>query len=424
MNHLHWISTRLLAFALLAVVLVSCKKDDEPTAFTLSSLMAGDADLNAATSPSDVAPDADIVATFSTNVDPATVDSTNITLTRNYDNASVPLTITPSGSTITISPTEELGTGTQYALKLGAGLMSTDGLALTEVTRSFTTEGTFAPSGVVAHWTFEGNANDEMGSYNASDAVAITYTDSRNAAAGQAATFDGDASIIEVPNGDQLMNTEDFTLSMWVKTNSDGHVDASGNPAGHFVIGLGAFYGFQMEIPSSYGSIQLPVQYLYGDGTTGTGGNLSFNGEGKTKDNGGWQGTEVSKDLSGSGGVSSLVKDKWAHIVYTYTQAEKTRRLYINGQLMQQDNFNLWPDDAKERTVQGLKYGGSEPDVEPVLAFGFIQSRGGTLWDAEPWGGYDIPTSNHFKGQMDDVRIFHTPLTAQEIELMYNSEKP
>jgi hypothetical protein len=46
------------------------------------------------------------------------------------------------------------------------------------------------------------------------------------------------------------------------------------------------------------------------------------------------------------------------------------------------------------------------------------------MWDAESWGGYNFPTSNHFKGTLDEVRIFHKAISAQEVELLYNSEKP
>ena len=77
-----------------------------------------------------------------------------------------------------------------------------------------------------------------------------------------------------------------------------------------------------------------------------------------------------------------------------------------------------------ETEITGLKYGGTEPETYPTLTFGFIHSRAGTLWDTEPWGGYDFPDANHFMGQLDDVRIYHKALTAKEIELMYESEKP
>lgn len=115
------------------------------------------------------------------------------------------------------------------------------------------------------------------------------------------------------------------------------------------------------------------------------------------------------------------MKDKWTHFVYVYNSTDKTRALYLNGELVQRDNFNLWPADAKERTITGLKYGGTAPEVLPELAFGFIQSHGGTLWDNEDWGGYEKASANHFKGSLDDVLIYHKVVSAAEIQLMYNS---
>jgi len=111
-------------------------------------------------------------------------------------------------------------------------------------------------------------------------------------------------------------------------------------------------------------------------------------------------------------------------VVYTYNGTDKKGILYYNGEKMKSFDFDLWPDGDAKRVVTGLKYRGVSPEVEPEFALGFIQSRAGTMWDAEPWGGYDFTTSNHFKGQLDDIRFFHKTLTATEIDLMYNSEKP
>ncbi len=58
------------------------------------------------------------------------------------------------------------------------------------------------------------------------------------------------------------MNTENFTLSFWVKTNSEGI------ERGHFVMGLGAFYGFQYEIFGSYDGAKLAGRYELPDGGT------------------------------------------------------------------------------------------------------------------------------------------------------------
>jgi hypothetical protein len=414
-NKLMYLSTLLLAGVLLLGT-NGCK-DDDPTALTLTSLTAGSVDLNGAVAATTVATDPTIVAVFTTSVDPATANSSNITMVRDYDNANVTLTITTSGSTVTIVPTEVLASGALYKLSFGAGIKSTDAQALTAMTRNFTTIGTFAPSGMVAYWNFEDNAEDQAGTFDASAKIDVTYTASRNAAAGKAATFNGTTSIIEIPNGDQLMNTLDFTLNFWVKGVNSGK--------GHFVIGLAAFYGFQFELSGDFKNFKMPVQFDYGDGTSGTGGDLVYNGDGKTKDNGGWKGTTFNKENTA---LDATLKEKWFHISYVYNSTTKERMFYLNGELVVKQDHNLWTNDdgepTKEAGITGLKYGGIAPETVNELAFGFIHSRAGTLWDGESWGGYEFPGANHFQGQLDDVRIYHKALTAAEIDLMYKSEKP
>lgn len=416
------ISLKFLSFiAIIAIYTGGCKKDD--TSFDLSSLTANGIDLNGAATATGVPKNAIIKATYSTSVDAATAIAANIKLKNTFDASDVAITITASDNTITIIPNAELGNGNTYELSM-SGVKGSNGTALATTVRTFKTGGTFAPSGIIANWTFENNANDVVGTFNpaASGVVAITYTDSRNAAAGKAATFDGDASIIEIPNGDLLSNSTNFTLAFWVKTNSTGHVNETGAAAGHFVMGLGAFKGFQFEIPADYGSCKLAASYALADGTTASE-DLWFPGNGQDKDNGGWQGWDFVKDLTASGGVAGLLKDKWAHVVCTYDGATKKGTMYINGEKMKSQDFNLWPDGDAKKGVTGLKYGGVAPEVVNELAFGFVQSRAGTLWDTETWGGYDFTTSNHFKGQLDDVKVWHKSLTAQEVKAMYDSEK-
>jgi hypothetical protein len=414
-NKLMYLSAILLT-GIILFGMDSCKEPD-PTALSLKSLNAGSVDLNGAVAATTVATNPTIVAVFTTNVDATTANSSTITLTRDYDNANVPLTITTSASSITIVPGEVLASGALYKLSFGVGIKSTDAQALTALNRNFTTIGTFAPSGVVAYWNFEGIAEDQVGTFDASVEEDITYTASRNTAAGKAATFNGTTSIIEIPNGDQLMNTHDFTLNFWVK--------AANSSKGHFIIGLAAFYGFQFELSGDFKNFKMPVQFDYGDGTSGTGGDLSYNGDGKTKDNGGWKGTTFNKENTALDGI---LKEKWFHITYVYNSATKERMFYLNGELVVKQDHNLWTNDlgepTKEAGITGLKYAGIAPETVNELAFGFIQSRAGTLWDAEPWGGYSLPGANHFQGQLDDVRIYHKALTAAEIDLMYKSEKP
>lgn len=406
----------VLMLAMFVTITNSCKKD--PTDFTLATLVAGAIDLNGATASNIVPVKPSIVATFNTDVDALTAIPANVSLVQDYDKAVIAVTVTATGKTITVTPTEDLGNGALYKLSLNAGLKSTGGLALTAVVRNFSTIGTFVPKGTIAYWNFEDNANDQIGSHDPANSgiVNITYTASRNTAAGKAATFDGTTSIIEIPNGDQLMNNHDFAMSFWAKAMDSGK--------GHFIIGLAAFYGFQFELNGSFTEFKMPVQFDYGDGTSGTGGDLAYNGDGKTKDNGGYRGTTFCKENTA---MADVLKEKWFHITYVYNSTSKERMFYLNGALVKTQDHDLFLTDlgepTKEMGIVGLKYGGVAPETVNELAFGFIQSRAGTLWDTESWGGYGMPGANHFKGQLDDVRIFHKVLTATEIQLMYNSEK-
>ncbi len=173
----------------------SCKKSN-PAPLNLGTLTVGSIDLNAATAPTNVPVNPTITANFTTDVDMTTATSTNITLTENYDNVSIPLNITASGTTVTVTPKANLANGALYQLVFAAGLKATDGQALPAVNRSFTTVGSFLPAGMVAYWNFDGNANDQNGKYSAitGGVTDVTYVTGRNAASGQAAQFNGTTS--------------------------------------------------------------------------------------------------------------------------------------------------------------------------------------------------------------------------------------
>ena len=414
----------LFRSAILAATLLfaigSCKDEEED--FLLETLVADAIDLNGATPPSDVSPTPNIVATFSSDVDAATATPANIVLTRDYDDEAITLQITVSGKSITIVPEGDLGNGALYELEFMAGLKGTNGKPVTAFSRAFTTEGVFAPSGAVAYWNFNDTPNEQVSGAAPVGLVNLSFVDSYSATAGKAGSFNGTTTIVEFSGADAWMNTHDFTLSFWVKANSVGHVNAEGNPKGHFVMGLGAFKGFQFEIAGDYAWCKLAGSYELADGTTASE-DLWFPGDGVTGQNGGWQGWTFCKDLTGSGGVAALIKDTWANVVCIYNSTERTGTMYINGEKMKAFDFDLWPDGEAKRGVVGMKWGGVAPEVVNELAFGFIQSRAGTLWDTEPWGGYDFPTSNHFGGLLDDVRIYQRVLSEAEISLMYSSAK-
>ncbi len=405
----------LLNVTLLAIVLifgaVSCKKDSTTTTFAVASMTAGGVNLNTATAPSNVPPDATIEVVYNMNVSQTSVVN-KIFLVRNYDNDTIPVTVAVAGAKITIQPGQGLGNGALYQLFILPGIISTDGQAVGAITRSFTTAGSFAPNGVIAYWNFENNANDQVGTFSptAAGVIDLTFANSYSTAAGQAGEFNGTTTLVEIPNGDQLDATDDFTLSFWVKADSTKH--------GQFVMGLAGWFGFQFEIAGDYSSCKMAAQYRFGDGTSGSE-DLWFNGEGLTATS--WQGWTFSKDLTTSGGVKFIIANKWTHVVCRYNSANKKGTMYLNGDKVKEQDFNLWPAGDIKLTVAGLKYAGNPGNNNFV--FGFIQDKTDpTITD--PWAQYSDIANNHFKGLLDDVRIFHKALTEQEIQLMYASEKP
>lgn len=408
MKEKRYLTSLLVLVASFTLVLTSCKKDPEPLA--LASLMAGTIDLNGATSPNNVPVNPSIVATFNVEVDPATANATNITMVQDYDDASIALTITVSGKSITIVPQANLGTGTLYQLSFGAGLKSVDALAITPLQRTFTTEGFFAPAGAVAHFTFEDNANDIIGPWDpiAADIIDITYTASRKAAAGKAATFNGTTSLIEIPNGDLLMNANSFSIAFWVKTNSTGKTN------GHFVMGLAGWNGIQYEIFGGYDGSKFAIQYQHPTGTVSE--DMWFPALADL----GWKGWTYAKSLTAAEMMAKL-KDNWLHVVYTYNAPTKVGTLYFDGVKMKSFDFNLWDATDNKSKITGLKYAGNAQGNK--WALGFIQARNNrTITD--DWADYSNPANNHFKGQLDDIRVWHKAIKENEILLMYNSEKP
>jgi hypothetical protein len=364
-----------------------------------------------------------ITATFSTDVDAATATADNITLTENYDALSIPLTIAVAGKVVTITPNASLANGAVYKLEVTAGLKASDGETLNAIDRSFTTLGSFLPAGVFAYWNFDGNANDQTGVYNAATGgvTDITYVTGRNAASGQAASFNGTTSLIQIPGGDVLENSADFSISFWMKDDTTAKRD-------QFVLGLAAWQGFQFEYNShiygtgataQIGQCKLAAQYSYTGGSTSQ--DLWLDGQGGTKDNGSWQGWTFSKNLVANNGtgVNGLLAQVWAHVVCTYDHTTKIGTMYINGQEMKAQDFNLYPAPLVNAT--GLKFAGNA--TNNTLVFGFIQDKvNPTITDS--WADYTVPANGHFKGLLDDVAIYHKVLTPALITLMYNSGKP
>jgi AraC-like DNA-binding protein len=415
---------------------MSCKEDEEPAALTVTAITAtgidvktGESttvDLNGATVAEEVPVSPVVTITFSAEVDETTVSESTV----NIEGATYELAV--NGMDVVATVSEELPRGTNFELSLGT-ISSVAGGSLTATTRGFKTGGrapVVAPQeeSQLAFWKFDGDGTDETGTYDADAEVAVEYVTDRHGEAASTALFDGDATIIEVNEAAGLMvENSSWTISLWMNIDTLNNLNAegTGNP-GQFVFGLGAFYGFRMESNGTASNISLATTWeIEPDGedpyTRGEG--FSFNGDGIYNATGGWRGHTFEEDLAPQGGLSSLLVSNWKHVVFTYDAPSLVASIYIDGQLMKEQSYLEYAPHPQEDCV-GWKYNGEEPNVFPDLAFGWVQSRRGELWNDTGFGNYDIPTSNHYKGMLDDFRIFSAAYTSEDVLDLYNAEKP
>jgi hypothetical protein len=266
----------------------------------------------------------------------------------------------------------------------------------------------------MSYFPFSGTVKDELGLNTPPDINVrnLTFGPDRFGRAASAAEFDGTTSIVEIPNGDRYMKDKSLTLSFWIKSNS--------TKEGQFVMGLAGWKGFYFDIASDWSSIKLTTNYALPAGKTEAE-DLLFAGTGATKDNGGWQGYTFQKQVTGLVG-DVYIKDKWVHIVTTYDATSKVSTMYLNGEKVMQTDFNLWPTDSPKTNTTGVIYKGSTGEGGNNLALGFIQgSQNRTLM--EDWANPADLYSNHFKGLMDDLRIFRVALTETEVAKLHADEK-
>ncbi len=423
MKKVKLILTMVLAAGMVAVFLESCKKDAAaPSPLKLVSLKTGDGTaLDGATAATGIATNATVVAIFDKEIDPTTATITNIALV--VGGAAVPSTVTTSGVTVTIAPSAVLATGTNYTVSVAPTLKAKDGGPATSTEFTFKT---FGRANVVppqsasqlSYFPFTGNMNDEVGTHTpvTADVKNLAFVADRFGFAGLAGDFNGTTTLVEIPNGEQYLANNDFTLSFWIKANSTKN--------GQFVLGLGAWKGFQFEIAGDWAWVKLASQYNEG-GTAADSEDNFFPGTGETKDNTGWQGWTFNKDvLPHGGGIgTTYFKDKWCHVICTYQASTKLATMYLNGEKVKQHDFNLWPTGDAKRNITGVKFAGNLTGGGNKLALGFIQGSLNRIIN-DTWADPADPLNNHFKGVMDDVRIFKVALTASEVTTLYTAEKP
>ncbi len=331
-----------------------------------------------------------------TNVNPATYNvtaknsngcisgSTNVTVNTQPATPAIPT------ASVTAQPTCTTATGTiTVTAPTGAGMTySIDGFTYTNATGTFTnvSPGTYnvtaknstgcissaksvtvnaqplppnisqiPASGLIANYKFNGNANDETGNNNGTLQNAPLSGADRFNISNAAYNFNGTNQLVSTSN--TYSNPNDFTISIWFKTNTT---------TGGKLIG-------------------------FGDSQTGSSGNydrhIYMNNAGQIYF-GVWPGT--AKVIFSA---SSYNDNNW-HLVTASLSSTSGMSLYMDGVLVASD----------ATTKNGYNY-------TAYWKIGYDNLNG---WPSQP-------SSLYFKGNLDDALIYSRALSGSEVSTIYNS---
>ena len=212
-------------------------------------------------------------------------------------------------------------------------------------------------NGLVAHYQFNGNANDATSNQNHGTVTGAGLTSDRFGNSSQAYIFNGTSDYIRINNSASLDLKENFSISAWISPDNylaPGVVVWNGDPA--FAKDPFILYFTNRPGYSSFG--------VRKDGGTGTVINESF------------------------APANVIFSGIWTHVVGTCNLITKEMKLYVNGELIKTNSF----------TDLSLNYSTT----------GFWTMLGA----AQSTAGID----NYYKGKMDEVRIYNREITAAEVK--------
>lgn len=231
----------------------------------------------------------------------------------------------------------------------------------------------FLTNGLVAYYTFSGNANDVTGHGHNGVVMGATLTTNRFGQANSAYAFNGSNSMIIVSNSDDLQPLGDFSVSVWMKVPKAPDDSDALNRYGmlltkHF--GGANNSGWTMEV--------VPPNDVT---PPSTGLPLTF---------------QAAPQFNGSTPQMNIPTDTWFQAVFTYQRSSGACNFYLNGVLadsrIQDFNDNNDPDPFII---------GALPTPNYVSA-----------------SGYQF----HFNGLLDDVRIYNRVLQTNEVQQLYALE--
>ena len=216
-------------------------------------------------------------------------------------------------------------------------------------------------NGLVAYYSFDGDASDKTGNGNDGVVFGASLTNDRFGIANKAYSFDGVDDYIEVPFN-QNLNTDSFTVSIWAKP-----IEVMSNRANSQ--NVASIVTSRDVSPTSGFSI-----YQFSDD--------KWRGQnGPTGDH--WY-TTFGTDV---------IINNWINIILIHSSDNNITRLFQNGIFVGESNSSFYSNKSKPLRVGA---GGTESNSPQYF----------------------------FPGEIDDLRIYNRAISENEINFLYNTDKP
>lgn len=214
--------------------------------------------------------------------------------------------------------------------------------------------------GLVAHYPFNGNANDESGNGHDGSIQGPILSNDRNGNSGKAYSFDGTDDHILVPHNDALNLIGDFTISAWYKS------DGCSTPCG-------TYHTIINKRDVSTGSDDWPwgLAISYVDGPKNEFKKIIAH-------------RRNNSSLDYSVSKAEIQLNTWQHIVVVVK--DDTQSIYIDGELEDTYAYTVMPSSNSKSVIIGWNF---RPGLE------------------------------QFKGLIDDIRLYNRALTIDEIQALF-----
>lgn len=287
-----------------------------------------------------------------------------------------PFTALAAGAVVT-----ETGTGATRAVTVCDLYQTTDPAHPKRFMRLVVSNENFPTTGLVAHYRFNGNADDSVGTLHGT-VNGATLTTNRLGQTGSAYAFNGTSNYIQIPDHDVLSATTSGSLSISVWVRPDGtSLDGSNNLLFSAKEGGGYVHWMGKGTPSHH---EWAMRIYSADNTDVPSRVNRMSG--------------YLFSLAGGTGAGSYFQDtltagQWGHCVMIIDTAAQTITWFKNGVQRDQDSF------------------GPSSSFPVTPGNGTAPLRIGTR-----------DFSSYFAGAVDDLRIFNRVLNAAEVIALYEED--